>query len=364
MISSRWLLREPNPSGGHQVLTRHHLELSHGKQQTPRWRTRLDFRGSYGQDDYTTIRDTLAASTVGSPSGTGTAQTSPGGTTSGTSQQTTAAPVAISMMNIGANLGVGYRHSRIAETNFQLDTIYRDVLNTISPRQDASSRLIRQWASGASLSYSEAINRTLRIEASLRESYIHVAGQMETLVTQSTIGLGERINRDHAIAINVGATNVTSLRETSGQQFPGLLPTANFSWNGTLSNQRDRQIRASATSGYDWGFDPLTGVGSTRVPVNLRAECLLENRLGIAATLGYFTIISQSASSTGVTSLANGTMFTASLPITYRWNDRFTIESGVRMSLTGPRMAGPSELSGLELWGYAAIHATTRHRLE
>jgi hypothetical protein len=267
------------------------------------------------------------------------------------------------MVNVGASLGLEFRNSRFGETNLQLDTYYRERLNGAEATTNIYQALAQQWASAAILSHSESLSPTRRINTSLREAYTRVASQPDTFTTQALVGVTETLTRFNSIVFDIGATYVNRTGRAPGQTSPGVLPTANIRWTGTLFNERDRQIHADAMSGYVWAFDPITGLGATRVPVVFNIECILGNHLRVAANLAYVTLISESTTSTSSFSSTNGTMFTAALPIIYRWREIFSIESGVRMSLRGPRMASPSELSGLELWGYVAITANTRYRL-
>jgi hypothetical protein len=359
LVSSRLLLREPSPAHTSGFLLMHRLGLAHRKQWLPRWLTTFNLQGSYGEDDFTTFQDTFqdgSTTPTAAPAGT----TSPGGRARAgtTTPQNPTRPASLAMKYVGATLEVGYQLSRISGIGLRLGSAYRDALNTQSDQ--ARTPLSQQWTGNANLAYRTDLARRRRLKIAVDEAYVHVQDLVDTLVTQTTIAWQEGVGRDHTVTLELGANYVENLRLNEVTQPAGLLPIALIGWDGTLSRERDRQIQMSASTGVDWGFDPIQGVGSTRIPTTLSLQYQVGNRLGIGGALGYITTVSQSGRQGTVT---NQTLFSASLPVTYQGSKGWRIESGARMSLTGPKLATPAELSGLELWAYAAVTATGQYRV-
>jgi hypothetical protein len=122
------------------------------------------------------------------------------------------------------------------------------------------------------------------------------------------------------------------------------------------------RLTSTLLVGVESFVSPLLGTFDSRFTSTLTLTAELGPNLDIGLISSFYTLLTPPDDAMGMSAAAAAlaeTVVSARLPITYRFNQELSLETGLRTSLRGPRVTNPMfELGQLEFVGYVSVLGT------
>ena len=340
-------LWRPQPLPHARPLFLETLELSEIGRPTRRTLWRFNLRGSYGEEDYTSLSQQFV------------------------SQPTL--PAALTVLLVDANGEASWRATRRTDLTMQLLGIYRRTIDTQSALNPSAGTVVSgpvfptQTTISVAPGVRHLLSRRTTIEASLPVMDSNVEGvsqpsseigRLNVLSIQPQVGVRERLSPSHQLHVAAGLAYAVALRRSEqSQSWPPILPLVQVDLTSYLRRTRDMQWRSTLGAATAAFTDPVLGVEVLRGMAQARLDADLGIHWGVGALVVFATDITgplQPVGTAGQPALApDETVLTAEIPFHYRWPNQFLVELGVRFAERAPHLRSPNfawRSNERELW--------------
>lgn len=328
------------------------LELAQIARPSARTLWRLSLRGTYGEEDYTSLSQQFV------------------------SQPTL--PSALTVVMANGNAELDWRASRRTDATLQMLGIYRrtlDTQNSLTPSGTTVSGLA--FPPQATFSVAPGMrhrwSRTTIVELSVPVMDTDVGstpqsstatGRLNVLSVEPQVGLREQLGRNHQLHVAAGlAYAVALVRNDATQSWPPVLPLLQVDLTSYLRRARDVQWRSSIGAATNAFADPVLGVEVLRGSAQLRLDADVGPHWGVGALVVFATDITGPLQPLGNPAGGPGlapdeTVLTAEIPFHYQWPNRFLIELGGRLAERAPHLRSPNfgwRSNERELWAFLSL---------
>ncbi len=328
------------------------IEASHSRQASKRTRWQLDLRGSYGEEDYTSLTQQFA------------------------NQPTL--PTAATVLLVNATAAAAWRGTRRTTLTMQLDAIHRrsfDNPATVSGTTGAASTVLPQIPTQTAVTATPGLRYTLSRRTRL-ETFAVIAdtdvqgnsqpadqsGGMNVLSLQPEVGILEKLTRRHELHLLLGLTYASELRHSAtsrGQPWHSITPVLQVDFNSVLRRTRSAIVRSLLRAGMAWFEDPILGAAALRSVAEARVDADLGQSWSVGAH-GAFATDLTALSSTGTT-LLDETIVSAEIPVRHRFSSQWVAEFGARYAERGPYLGASSfAWRNREIWLFLSLLAISR----
>jgi hypothetical protein len=348
------ILWRPQPLQRARPLFLETLELSEFGRPSRRSLWRLNLRGSYGEEDYTSLSQQFV------------------------SQPTL--PSALTVLLVDANAQAAWRATRRADLTLQLLGIHRRTVDSQSAPGSTEGSVTPAFPTQTTVSLAPGVryllSRRTTVEASLpiMDSDIGATpqgttgiGRLNVLSVQPQVGFRRQLSPHHQLHLAAGFAYTVALRRDVDRThaLPPILPLVQVDLTSTLRRTRELQWRSSIGAASNAFVDPVLGVEVLRGTAQARLDLDVGLRWGVGAVVVFATDITGplptagSAGPGGPPGLApDETVFTAEIPFHYRWPNRFLLQLGGRFAERAPNLRSPNfawRSNGRELWLFLSV---------
>ena len=352
--SATRMLWRPVPLIGSRPLFLETLEATHIRRPSKRSRWQLNVRGTYGEEDYTSLTQQFA------------------------NQPTLPAATTVVMVNALAD--ALWRSSRRTTLTVQLGAAHRRALDgqTGASGTSATSSTVFVLPTQTSVTAAPGLRYALARRSSL-EAYAIIAdvdiqgispgtaqaGRMNVLSLQPQVGILEELTRRHQLRLVAGFTYASALRRTDtglvgNPPWHPITPLLQIDLNSLLQRTRTAVVRSSLGAGTTWFVDPVLGVAVLRGIAQARLDAALGPNWSVGARCGFATDLTERLPAVGGIS-PDETVVSAEIPIRYRWTSQLVAEFGGRYAERAPHLSAPDfSWHNRELWLFFTLLTTTR----
>jgi hypothetical protein len=304
-----------------------------------RSRWQLGLRGTYGEEDYTSLSQQF----VSQP----------------------ALPNALTVLLIEGNGEVAWRATRRTDLALQFLALHRRTLDTqtaLSPSDGTTApglALPTQTTASISPGVRHRLTRhgTVEALATIMDTNVGNApqgasgvGPLNLLSFQPQVGLRQQIGRRHQLHAAAGLNYAIALRRPDqSQSFPPILPLLQVDLTSILQRSHDVQWRSTVGAATNAFADPVLGTEVLRATAQARLDVEVGTNWGVGALGIFATDITgplRPAGAPGVAGAAplapDETLVSAEIPFRYRRPDQLVIELGARFAQRAPHLQSPS----------------------
>ena len=343
-------LWRPQPLPNARPLFLETLELNGSGRPGPRSRWGLNLRGSYGEEDYTSLSQQFVAQPT--------------------------LPSALTVALVNADGEASWRASRRTDLTLQVLGIYRRTVGTQTAVDSSAGTGTRAFVFPPQATLSLApglrhrLSRETTVEAAVPVMDTDVSattqgaietGRLNVFSVQPQLGIRRQLSPSHQLHAAAGVAYAVALRRSDqSQSWPPLLPLVQLDLTSYLRQSRDIQWRSTLGAATAAFTDPVLGAEVLRGTVQARIDADVGPNWGVGALVIFATDITGplrpigAPAGQGPPALApDETLISAELPFHYRWPNRFLVELGGRFSQRAPHLRSPDfswRPSGRELW--------------
>jgi hypothetical protein len=330
--SATRILWRPEPLPDSRPLFLETIEATHIAHPSPRTRWQLSLRGSYGEEDYTSLSQQFA------------------------NQPTL--PTATTAVMVNGLADASWRSTRRTTLTLQLGGFHRRALDgqtvassTTGPGS-AFVPLPTQTSATATPGMRFALTRRTSLEAfaTIADADIqgispvtNEAGRTNVFSVQPQVGILQELSRSHQLHLLAGLTYAAAIRRLDASQtWHPVTPIFAVDLRSVLRRTRDAVVRSSLGAGTTWYADPVLGVAVVRgiAQANLDAQLGLKWTVGIHGT--FATDLTRRLPTVNGGIPPDETIVSAEIPFRYRWSEQWVAEFGGRLAERGPHLATPS----------------------
>lgn len=335
------------------------IEISEIARPSLRTRWRLDLRGSYGEEDYSSLSQQFVTQPT--------------------------LPPALTVFLANANGEAFWRASRRTDLTVQLLGIYRRTVDTQTPLQASGVTSAPTFVFPPQTTVSVApgvrhvLSRQTTIEASVPVMDTDIGantqgavaiGAINILTVQPQFGIRERLTPNHQLHLAVGVAYAVALRHSAEtQSWPPLLPLAQIDLASSLRRSHDMEWRSTIGAAVNAFADPVLGVEVLRGTAQARIDTQVGEHWGVGALALFATDINGplrplgSQPGQGPSVLApDETVLSAEIPFHYRWANQFLVELGGRFVQRAPHLRSPDfawRETSREMWIFLSLSTIT-----
>jgi hypothetical protein len=321
------------------------LEFAETGRPSKRSLWRLNLRGTYGEEDYTSLAQQF------------------------TSQPTL--PSAATVLMINGNGETVWRADRRTDLMVQVLGIHRRTVDsssgTTAPGLVFPTQTTFSVAPG--LRYLFSRRTTFEATAPVMDSDIGstaASAPLNVLSVQPQLGIREQLTRNHQLHVAAGFAYAVALRHgDQNQSWPPILPLVQVDLTSYLRRSHDMQWRSAIGAATNAFADPVLGVEVLRASAQARLDVDFGPNWGLGALVVFATDINGPLQPIGGNTPAGAaglapdeTLVTAEIPFHYRWPNRFQIELGGRFAERAPHLRSPNfgwRANGRELWLFLSM---------
>jgi hypothetical protein len=332
------------------------LELSEIGRLSARSRWRLNLRGAYGEEDYTTLSQQF----VGQPT----------------------LPSALTVLLLNADGEASWRATRRTEVTLQALAIYRRTVDTQSPLTPSTGTAAPGFIfpPQATLSLAPGVRHLLSRRTTV-EALVAVmdtdigattqgsteTGRLNVFSIQPQVGIRQQLSPSHQLHVAAGVAYAVALRRSNGSQsWPPFLPLVQLDLTSYLRRSRDMQWRSTLGAATNAFADPVLGTEVLRGTAQARLDVDVGPNWGVSALAVFATDITGPLQAIGSQQAGQGppalapdeTVVSAEIPVHYRWPNQFLVEVGGRFSQRAPHLRSPTfawRETSRELWMFLSL---------
>ena len=349
----------PVPLLGTRPLFLETLGATDTRRPTKRSRWRLDLRGTYGEEDYTSLSQQFA------------------------NQPTL--PVSTTMFMANGSVDALWRNSRRTTLTFRLGVIHRRTLDAqpVASKVPGTSlaplSLPTQTSVTASPALHWTVTRRFGIEASAPvfdydfqdiTQASAPAGHTNIASIQPQMGFLEELSRRHQLHFVAGLTFAYALQGSNTKLGHHVTPLVRVDLNSTLYRTRATAVQSSVGAGTNWLVDPVLGTGVWRGVAQANFDATIGPHWTTGARFMFTTNLSarlptaDGPSANGAPIYIDETIVSAEIPVRHRWSNLLLVEFGGRFAERAPRLSAPRfAWRERELWAFLTLFAATRVQL-
>jgi hypothetical protein len=348
--SATRILWRPIPLYASRPLFLETIDANHTKRVSKRSRIQLTLRGSYGEEDYTSLQLQLP--------------TQP------------ALPAAATVFSIQGSVNDSWRASRRTTLTLQLGLVHRQTLDgqTGSSGAAGSSPTIvtipTQTTITAVPGLTHALSRRSNLEVSAPVSDTDVQAissgtaridALNVLTVQPQVAIRGELTRHHQLRLAAGFSHATALRQTNTSLSGYPTPLLQIDLHSLLQQTRTAVVRSTLSAATISVVDPILGVVVWRGTAQARLDADLRRRWTVGARLAFSTDLGKPLQA--VDGYApDETVISADLPVRYRWSNQWSAEFGGRYIERGPHLMASNftwRSGERELWLYLTLISTS-----
>ena len=345
--SATRILWRPVPFLDRRPLFLELLEATHSRRLTKRCNWQLNIRGSYGEQDYSSLQQQLP----NQPS----------------------LPTATTMLMIDATASISWRGSRRMALNLRLGAMHRRSFDTqtvtnVTAGTETIPMLPTQTTvtAGPGLTYALSSRSTVEASAAIADTdskgFLLPAGQigmLNMLSIQPQVGIRTDLTQGHRLHLAGGFAYAIALRQSTNQSLLPIYPLLNVGLESILQRTRTIVVRSSLGTGTAIFVDPVLGGVFLRGVVQASVDAQL-GAWSVGARGAFATDISGRLSAVGNV-FPDETAVSAEIPVRYRSSRHMIIEFGGRYTERAPAL-GTAGFSwhNRELWMFLNLTAASR----
>ncbi len=352
------VLWRPQPLLHARPLVLETVEVSEIARPSPRTRWRLNFRGSYGEEDYTSLSQRFVAQ----PS----------------------LPAALTVFLANATGEASWRASRRTDLTLQLLGIYRRTVDTQTAltTSDGDRAPIFVFPPQATVSVAPGVRHLLSRRTTLEASVpvmdtdigattqgAVAVGELNVFSVQPQAGIRQRLTTNHQLHLAAGVAYAVALRRSDyTQSWPPLLPLAQIDLTSYFRRSHEVEWRSTVGAATQAFADPVLGVEVLRGTAQARVDAEIGGNWGVGALVVFATNVTGPlrpvGGQMGPGVLApDETIISAELPFHYRWPNQLLVEMGGRFAQRGPHLRSPNfawRETSRELWLFVSLSTLTK----
>jgi hypothetical protein len=338
-MSSTRILWRPEPLPHDRPLVLQSVDLTEAGILGKRSRWRLSLRGTYGEEDYTSLSQQFA------------------------SQPTL--PRALTVLMAEGNGEVAWRAARRTDLLLQFLALHRRSLDdqtapgTSGGNTAVGFALPPQTTASVTPGIRHRLTRDTTVEALATVMDTDVGrttqgalqlGELNVLSLQPLLGLRQRLGRNHQLHAAAGLAYAISLRRPDqAPSFPPVLPLAQIDLTSVLHRSHDMQWRSTLGAATNAFVDPVLGTEVLRATGQARLDLDLGTYWGLGALGIFATDITGPLPTLGGPGVADAaalapdeTLVSAEISARYRRAERLLLELGARFTQRAPHLESPS----------------------
>jgi hypothetical protein len=346
--SATRILWRPVPFFDHRPLFLELLEATHSRRLSKRSNWQLSIRGSYGEQDYSSLQQQL----LNQP----------------------ALPLATTMLMVDATASASWRGSRRTTLNMRLEAMHRrsfdtqTVANVTAGTYSTIPMLPTQTTvtTGPGLTY--ALSRRSTVEASAAiadtdsQGFLLPTGQpgkLNLLSIQPQVGIRGDLTQRNRLHVAAGFAYAVVLRGSTSQSLLPVYPLIDVDLESVLQRTRLAVVRSSLGTGTALYVDPVLGGVVSRGVVQASVDAQL-GPWSVGARCAFTTdLAGRLSASAGGT--PDETAVSAEIPVRYRSTRHLIVEFGGRYTERAPHLGTPGfAWHNRELWLFLNLTATSR----
>lgn len=333
------------------------LDLSGTARPTPRMRWRLNLRGSYGAEDYTSLSQQFV------------------------SQPTL--PTALTVLLVHANGEASWRASRRVDLTLQFIGIYRRTVDAQTALGGTGTATAPTFVFPPQATASVApglryvLSRRTAVEASVpimdtdiganTQGAIDI-GELNVFSVQPQLGIRHRLTPNHQLHLSAGVAYAVALRRSAeGQSWPPFLPLAQIDLTSYVHRSHEVEWRSTLGAATSAFADPVLGVEVLRGTAQARIDADVGTHWGVGALVVFATDITGPLHPIGTGQGSAGlapdeTVVSAEIPFHYRWPNQFLVELGGRFAQRAPHLRSPDfawRETSREMWLFLSLSTIT-----
>jgi hypothetical protein len=360
-LSATRILWRPVPLAGARPLFLETLESSLVERPSRRSRFQLTLRGSYGEEDYTSLAQQFlnqpalpAARTLLTLSATG----------EGSWQQSRRTTL---------TLLVGVLHRRTPDsqtltvTNPAGPSWTGPVASTITVPALPTQTLIT-----ATPGLRHALDRRTSLEALVALSETDIRGiqvgtsadaRVNVLAVQPQLGVVDDLSRSHRLRAFAGLTYAAVLANPDkSRPWLPFTPLLRAELGSLLWRTRASAIRSTLVGGTTWYADPVLGAAVLRGTAEARLDGAFGQRWNVGVRGTFTTDLNQPLAPAVTGGVApDETVVQVETPVRYRWSSQLDVEFGARYGERAPSLRAPGfTWRSREAWAFLTLLTTTR----
>jgi hypothetical protein len=344
--SATRILWRPIPLYSARPLFLETLDATHTKRVSRRSRFQLTLRGSYGEEDYTSLQQLLP--------------TQP------------ALPAAATVFSIQGAVNGSWRASRRTTLTLQMGLVHRQTIDGQTSGSGVTGTgpivaIPTQTSVTAvpGLTYALTRRSNLEVSAPIIDTDVQAISSgptqinaLNVLMVQPQMTIREELTRRHQLRLTVGFTYAEDLRRNTSYEPKPLLE---IDLNSLLQQTRTVVVRSTLSAATLSIVDPILGVVVWRGLTQAGLESNLGRRWSVGARMAFSTDLDKPLQA--VDGYApDETVISAELPARYRWSNQWSAEFGGRYAERGPSLRASSfawRTGERELWLYLTLIATS-----
>jgi hypothetical protein len=345
--SSSRILWRPVPLLHSRPLFLETFGVTHIRRPSGRSSWRLDLRGTYGEQDYTSLSQQFA--------------------------NQPALPLSTTMFMVNGTAETLWRSSRRSTLTFQLGAVHRQSLDGQTTAGEASATtfftpLPTQTTVTATPALLFALTRHSVVQASVPVSDYDIqkivqptsqTGQLNVVSVQPQLNLLEELTRRHQLHLLAGFTYAAVLHGPNTDLGYHFTPLTQVDLNSHLYRARTSAVDSSVGAGTSYYVDPVLGRGVWRGIAQASVNAQMGFHWSAGARVAFSTDITAPAVAGGPP--VDGTLAAADFSVRYRWPNLLVAEFGGRFSERAPRLSSPDfTWHERELWAFLSLYAATR----
>jgi hypothetical protein len=345
VLSTRILWR-PVPGLHSRPLFLETLGLTHVVRHSRRTEWNLNLRGSYGEQDYTSLSQQFA------------------------NQPTL--PLSTTMLMVEGAVGGLWHSSHRSTLAFAVRATHRRTLNGQTSSGDTAVlsdfTLPTQTTIGAIPAARFALSRLSSIGIAAPVTYWDSQASssgatyrpaMNVFAVQPQLRAENQLSPHQRLYLAAGFTYANVIRGNTANLGPSITPLGQVDLHSALYRGRFTAVHAAVSTGTTWSVDPVLGRGAWRGFLQVGIDVLAGLRWGVGAHASFATDISEPPAV--VNTAIDATMVSAGASVRYRWTNVLVAEFGGRYSERAPRL-GSSDFAwhARELWAFATLYSATR----
>jgi hypothetical protein len=349
--ATRFLWR-PLPRMASRPLVLESIEAAHVARPSQRSRWQLDLRGSYGEEDYTSLAQQFA------------------------NQPTL--PVARIMLSASATGDGSWRASRRTTLTMQASAIHRRPFDTqplatgVGATTFAAPALPTQTLVTFAPGVRHALTRRLSLEATAGIADVDIQGlliansqpeRLNVFTVQPQVGAVQELSRSHRLRAVAGMTYAAVLvNPDKSRAWLPVTPLFRAELASVLLRTRKTTANSLISAGTTWFADPVLGAAVLRGIAEARIDALTAMRWGFGAHAAFATdLTGPLAPSVPGTPAPDETVVSFEIPVRYRMTNQLTAEFGARYAERAPHLAAANfAWHYRELWAFLTLSGTTR----
>jgi hypothetical protein len=368
VASATRILWRPVPFPDARPLFLETLTASHLARPSRRNQWRLNLQATYGEQDYTWLSQQFS------------------------NQPQLATSTRIFTSN--GSLETSWRSSRRTTLTFQVAALHQRPLDIFTSQNTTSSLnlfLPTQTTVSGTPAMRYVLSRLSVLEAAAAVTAYDIqkiptdvtadaprTGEMKVVTAQPQLGLSTNFSRRHQLHWTLGFTYADEVRSPRAGvlRSPAAIPFATrLPWhpvtplvlvelNSLLSQSLGTTVRSAASLGTNWYLDPVLDAGAWHGVAQARIDATLRRRWGIGAHAALTSDITGPTiinSSGGQPIYPDETIFSAEVPVTYRWTNLIMADFGARYVARAPHLSAPKVVwHNQEVWLYLSLYVAAK----